>query len=131
MPGLGSLSRVIYLEQASRVSMPHAARVQGPVRATATKPEPAEPLGLDGLARIVSLSPLPAVVIGGIGAADIPAIKAAGCRGLAVISAISAHSDPMAAITGSMHRVVKPPTHMVPVARCLPHWRHNWLAVVT
>ncbi|TCP40409.1 thiamine phosphate synthase [Rhodovulum marinum] len=66
----------------------------GPVRATATKPDHAAPLGLDGLARIVRAAPVPAVAIGGVGAADIPDLKSAGCAGLAVVSAISAAPDP-------------------------------------
>lgn len=69
----------------------------GPVRATASKPDHATPIGLDGLARMVTATRLPAVAIGGVGLADIPALKRAGCAGLAVVSAISAAPDPEAA----------------------------------
>ncbi|TCO71654.1 thiamine phosphate synthase [Rhodovulum euryhalinum] len=69
----------------------------GPVRATATKPDHATPLGLDGLARIVAAAAVPAVAIGGVGAADISALKAAGCAGIAVVSTIAAAPDPGAA----------------------------------
>jgi len=69
----------------------------GPVRATATKPDAAAPLGLDGLARIAARAPVPTVAIGGIGLGDVPSLKAAGCAGLAVVSAISAADDPEAA----------------------------------
>ncbi|MBK5923933.1 thiamine phosphate synthase [Rhodovulum sulfidophilum] len=69
----------------------------GPVRATATKPDHAAPLGLGGLARIAAASALPCVAIGGVGAGDARALKAAGAAGMAVVSAISAASDPEAA----------------------------------
>jgi thiamine-phosphate pyrophosphorylase len=69
----------------------------GPVRATATKPDAAAPLGLDGLARIAARAPVPTVAIGGICLGDVPALKAAGCAGLAVVSAIGAADDPEAA----------------------------------
>ncbi|WP_414897991.1 thiamine phosphate synthase [Rhodovulum sp. YEN HP10] len=66
----------------------------GPVRATATKPDHAAPLGFGGLARIAAASPLPCVAIGGVGATDARALKAAGTAGMAVVSAISAAPDP-------------------------------------
>ena len=69
----------------------------GPVRATATTPDHAAPVGLDGLARIAAAAPVPTVAIGGVGAADIPRLRAAGCAGLAVVSAIAAAPDPEAA----------------------------------
>lgn len=69
----------------------------GPIRATATKPDAAEPLGFDGLFRVAARSPLPTVAIGGIGLGDVAALKAAGCAGMAIVSAISAAPDPEAA----------------------------------
>jgi thiamine-phosphate pyrophosphorylase len=69
----------------------------GPVRATATKPEPAAPLGLDGTARLVAASPLPCVAIGGIGVETAAAVRATGAAGIAVVSAICAAADPAAA----------------------------------
>lgn len=69
----------------------------GPVRATATKPGHADPTGWDGLARIVVASPAPAVAIGGVTASDAPAAVRAGAVGLAVVSAICAAPDPVAA----------------------------------
>jgi len=69
----------------------------GPVRATATKPDHAAPIGMPGLARIAAASPVPAVAIGGVTANDIPSIKSCGCAGIAVVSAISAAADPEAA----------------------------------
>jgi thiamine-phosphate pyrophosphorylase len=69
----------------------------GPVRATATKPDHATPIGFDGLARIVRAAALPTVAIGGIAHADAAAVKAAGAVGMAVVSAISRAPDPQAA----------------------------------
>jgi thiamine-phosphate pyrophosphorylase len=69
----------------------------GPVRATATKPDAALPIGFDGLAKIVWAAPVPAVAIGGLELADVAAVKRAGAAGLAVVSAIAAAEDPEAA----------------------------------
>ncbi|WP_224825131.1 thiamine phosphate synthase [Cognatishimia sp. MH4019] len=69
----------------------------GPVRATASKSDHAQPLGFDGLAQIAAASPLPCMAIGGLTAADIPAIRRAGCVSVAVVSAISRADDPQAA----------------------------------
>ncbi|MBN2905278.1 MAG: thiamine phosphate synthase [Rhodobacteraceae bacterium] len=69
----------------------------GPVRATPSKPDHADPIGLAGLGRIVALSPVPVVAIGGIGRADAAAIRATGAAGMAVVSAIAGAVDPRAA----------------------------------
>lgn len=69
----------------------------GPVHPTATKPDHAAPLGLDGLARIATASPVPVVAIGCVGHAGIAAIKRMGCAGIAVVSAIASAPDPEAA----------------------------------
>lgn len=61
----------------------------GPVRATASKPDHAAPIGFDGLRRIVAAAPCPVVAIGGIHAGDLAAVKAAGAAGVAVVSAIT------------------------------------------
>lgn len=69
----------------------------GPVRATATKPDHAAPLGFGGLAQVVAAAPVPVVAIGGLGLADVAPLRGAGCAGLAVVSAIAAAADPEAA----------------------------------
>ncbi|EGJ22135.1 thiamine-phosphate pyrophosphorylase [Cereibacter sphaeroides WS8N] len=69
----------------------------GPVRATASKPDHAPPIGFEGLARLVAAAPVPAVAIGGLGAGDAHAVKAAGAAGMAIVSAIGAAADPEAA----------------------------------
>ncbi|GAA4963832.1 thiamine phosphate synthase [Kineococcus glutinatus] len=69
----------------------------GPVWSTATKPDAAAPLGLDGLREVVAASALPVVAIGGIGAADAEAVRATGVAGICVVSAVCAAPDPAAA----------------------------------
>lgn len=69
----------------------------GPVFATSTKRNHATPLGFDGLAALVAASPLPAVAIGGLKAEHAAAVRAAGAKGPAVVSAICGQSDAEAA----------------------------------
>ena len=68
----------------------------GPVFATATKPGHKPPVGMEGLARLVAATPLPAVAIGGLKVDHIEAVLRAGVRGLAVVSAICGQPDPRA-----------------------------------
>lgn len=69
----------------------------GPVFATPSKHDHAEPLGFEGLARLAAASPLPAVAIGGLKAEHATAVRQAGTLGPAVISAICGCPDPEAA----------------------------------
>ncbi len=69
----------------------------GPVWPQGTKPDAAEPGGLDTLAAIVRSSPVPCVAIGGIDAARAPLVRSAGAAGVAVVSAICGQPDPGAA----------------------------------
>lgn len=69
----------------------------GPVRATATKPDHATPVGISGLARIVAATRLPVYAIGGLMQGDAAAIKATGATGMAVVSAVTRATDPVAA----------------------------------
>ncbi len=69
----------------------------GPVFATATKPDHAAPTGLDGLAEIRRLSPVPVVAIGGLSLAHVAGVMAVGAAGVAVVSAICAAVDAEAA----------------------------------
>jgi len=66
----------------------------GPVRATATKPDHAAPIGFDGLAQIAAAARLPCYAIGGIKPGDAGAVKHAGCVGMAVVSAVTRAPDP-------------------------------------
>ena len=68
----------------------------GPVFGTATKPDHAQPIGYEGLARLVALSPLPNVAIGGLKSTHVSDIRARGADGLAVVSAICGQADPYA-----------------------------------
>lgn len=65
----------------------------GPIYATASKPDHAAPIGVAGFAEIAARTALPCLAIGGLGARDAAAIKAAGGAGLAVVSAISRAED--------------------------------------
>jgi len=59
----------------------------GPLRFTRTKLKLAPLLGLDGVRRVIAaLGDIPAWVIGGVTAADLPALRAAGASGAAVSS---------------------------------------------
>lgn len=66
----------------------------GPVFSTATKPDHAPPMGFDGLARVCAAAPVPSVAIGGLRAAHVEAVLAAGAQGIAVVSAICSAPDP-------------------------------------
>ena len=66
----------------------------GPVFATATKPDHKQPVGLAGLARLVSVCPVPSVAIGGLKQQHVGGVLAAGAEGIAVVSAICGMSDP-------------------------------------
>jgi thiamine-phosphate diphosphorylase len=69
----------------------------GAIRATATKADHPPALGVEGFALLAAASPVPAVAIGGITAADLPALRRAGAAGCAVVSAICAADDPLRA----------------------------------
>ena len=72
----------------------------GPFRATPTKPDAAQPLGLDGVGAITDAARAGGfanVVIGGVKLPDLRALVAAGAQGVAVVSAICGQPDPLAA----------------------------------
>lgn len=68
----------------------------GPVNATPTKPG-REPVGLDYVRQACAESPIPCFAIGGITAAEIPAVRQAGGSRVAVVRAITEAADPGAA----------------------------------
>lgn len=70
--------------------------VAGHVFPSASKPGQ-EPIGLGGLANIISAAPTPVVAIGGITPERVAAVITAGARGVAVIGAICEAHDPRAA----------------------------------
>ena len=69
----------------------------GPVFATPTKADHKQPIGFDGLAKLVKASPVPSVAIGGLKADHVAQVFAAGAKGVAVVSAICGTPDPEAA----------------------------------
>lgn len=68
----------------------------GPLAATPTKPG-REPVGLDYVGAAVAAATVPCFAIGGIDAAALPPLLAAGVRRVAVVRAIAAAADPGAA----------------------------------
>ncbi|WP_167145925.1 thiamine phosphate synthase [Actinomyces sp. ZJ308] len=66
----------------------------GVVRDTATKADAPKSLGINGVVRMSALTDLPAVAIGGVTVADLPALRAGGLDGAAVVSAICTAEDP-------------------------------------
>lgn len=78
----------------------------GPIWATGSKADAATPIGTQGLAEIVALSPWPCVAIGGITTDRAPAVRATGAAGVAVISAICGQSDVTAAASDLVRKWV-------------------------
>ena len=70
----------------------------GPVYATPTKDIPDPTLGLATMGEMIAAVPFPAVAIGGIDAARLPDVIAAGARNFAVVRAVCQSADPYAAI---------------------------------
>src|SRR6266481_5561 len=71
----------------------------GPCFATANKADAGPPLGAEGFGRLARLAPsgTPVIGIGGVTAANAPALARAGAAGIAVIGAVWDASDPAAA----------------------------------
>jgi thiamine-phosphate pyrophosphorylase len=69
----------------------------GAVYPTATKADAGEPIGIAGLARVAAATNLPVAAIGGIGLAQIAAVRATGVAMAAGVSAIAGARDPRAA----------------------------------
>jgi thiamine-phosphate pyrophosphorylase len=77
-----------------------------PVFPTSTKQDAAEPLGLEGLKRLVQISSHPVIAIGGIKITNVGEVMAAGARGVAVVSEIFKASDPGIAAKALYDKVV-------------------------
>lgn len=69
----------------------------GPVFGTASKNTGLPPLGLAGLASIAAMSPFPVIAIGGVTAANVNEVIAAGAYGVAVLGAFCLADNPRAA----------------------------------
>jgi thiamine-phosphate pyrophosphorylase len=77
----------------------------GPIFATSTKPDAAPAMGLSGLAATRAGTALPIVAIGGIDLSNAAAVVRAGADGVAVVSAICAADDPLAAAVSLLRAV--------------------------
>ena len=69
----------------------------GPVFGTSTKTDAGAAIGLETLARRVTLAKMPVIGIGGITAQNAGSVIRAGAAGVAVVSAISLQNDPKSA----------------------------------
>ncbi|SCL40818.1 thiamine-phosphate diphosphorylase [Micromonospora pallida] len=68
----------------------------GPCHPTATKDGLPAPIGVDGIRAVAEAVPVPVpvIAIGGVTAATVPALRAAGAYGVAVVGALSTAADP-------------------------------------
>jgi thiamine-phosphate pyrophosphorylase len=66
----------------------------GPCHATSTKGGLPAPIGPDGVRAVVEAVDVPVIAIGGVTAASVPALRAAGAYGVAVAGALSGSADP-------------------------------------
>lgn len=66
----------------------------GPFRATASKPGHAPVQTAESLSSLIRAAGLPAYVIGGVVAADLPSLRLLGARGVAVSAAVALAQDP-------------------------------------
>lgn len=92
----------------------------GPVRLTSTKPDATVAVGFDRVRDVAADARAvgrPVVAIGGLGADDAAAVRAAGAHALAVVSAVCAHPDPGAAAAALVTAWWQPAAHVAGVAR--------------
>ncbi|MFE9189723.1 thiamine phosphate synthase [Micromonospora sp. NPDC007208] len=66
----------------------------GPCHTTSTKTGLPDPIGPAGVRAVVDAVGVPVIAIGGVTAARVPALRAAGAYGVAVVGAVSAAADP-------------------------------------
>ncbi|WBB66403.1 thiamine phosphate synthase [Micromonospora sp. WMMD812] len=66
----------------------------GPCHPTTTKEGLPAPIGVAGVRAIAEAVDVPVIAIGGVTAASVPALRAAGAYGVAVVGALSAAADP-------------------------------------
>lgn len=66
----------------------------GPCHATSTKAGLPAPIGPDGVRAVAEAVDVPVIAIGGVTAAAVPALRAAGAYGVAVVGALSGSPDP-------------------------------------
>ena len=66
----------------------------GPIHVTSNKADAGAAIGVEGFARVRAATTLPCIAIGGVTAADVPALLGAGAAGIAVISAVLKAANP-------------------------------------
>nr|WP_204343001.1 thiamine phosphate synthase [Micromonospora terminaliae] len=66
----------------------------GPCHATTTKSGLPDPIGPAGLRAVAGAVDVPVIAIGGVTVASVPALRAAGAYGVAVVGALSGSPDP-------------------------------------
>ncbi|MFJ6165264.1 thiamine phosphate synthase [Micromonospora orduensis] len=66
----------------------------GPCHTTSTKTGLPDPIGPDGVRAVTDAVDVPVIAIGGVTAGRVPALRAAGAYGVAVVGAISTAADP-------------------------------------
>ncbi|MEV1331184.1 thiamine phosphate synthase [Micromonospora costi] len=66
----------------------------GPCHPTATKEGLPPPIGVSGVRAVAEAVDVPVIAIGGVTAAHVPALRAAGAYGVAVVGALSTAADP-------------------------------------
>ena len=69
----------------------------GPTTATSTKDGLPSPLGVAAVGAVAAAVDVPVIAIGGVTAAHVPELLAAGVHGIAVVTAVSEAADPAAA----------------------------------
>ncbi len=69
----------------------------GPTAATSTKDGLSAPLGVAAVGAVAAAVDVPVIAIGGVTAAHVPDLLAAGVHGIAVVAAVSEAADPAAA----------------------------------
>ncbi len=69
----------------------------GPTAATSTKDGLPSPLGIAAVGAVAAAVDVPVIAIGGVTAAHVPELLAAGVHGIAVVAAVSEAADPAAA----------------------------------
>lgn len=80
----------------------------GSVYATPSKDDAGEPIGIEGLTRIASITALPVAAIGGITRVNVINVRRSGVAMAAVISAISGADDPSEAARALVQRWREP-----------------------
>ena len=77
----------------------------GPIYQTSSKPDAEQPKGLERLRRMCEIATCPVIAIGGITLDTAAEVIQAGAHGIAVISAVCAQHDPLAATERLMQEI--------------------------